>query len=131
MAANILVNRRWVRSSEGIFAGVFAGLSKSFSFDAWLLRLVFILLLLLTGLFPGLFFYLLAYICFPREDQLYDVEEKKILGVCYRISRLKKIEVGLVRFLACTCLFLSLGIAVIGYFLLYILLPEEKDIYPS
>lgn len=126
----IIINRKWIRSKEGVFAGVFSGLSKSFKVEAWILRILFLVFTLLTSLVPGILVYFMCYLCLPREDQVYEAEEKKLLGVCYRISRLKKLEIGLVRLIVCSTVFLSFGLAVVGYLVFYVVLPTIDEIYP-
>ncbi len=49
------------------FAGILGGLGEYFSADATALRVVFILLLLLTGVFPFVIFYILAIFIVPIE----------------------------------------------------------------
>ena len=48
-----------------IVAGVVAGLAKYFSQDPVLFRLLAIFLLLITGIFPGLIIYILAWFFIP------------------------------------------------------------------
>ena len=47
--------------------GVLGGLARFFSMDVYVLRLVVALAVLITGLFPGVFIYLLAWMILPFE----------------------------------------------------------------
>ena len=50
---------------DRIFAGVIGGLAEYFDVDSTLLRLVSVGGLILTGLFPGMLFYLIAIVLVP------------------------------------------------------------------
>ena len=110
-----LHSQKWVRSQNGIFAGVCEGLGKSFDIDPWLIRLVWLASILALG--TGFLVYLIFAFCLPREDRLYDAEQNKLLGVCYRISQSTGLDVGLVRAGAIMLALASLGTTVIGYFI--------------
>lgn len=51
-----------------IVAGVVAGLAKYFSQDPVLFRVGAIFLLLITGIFPGLLLYVIAWILIPKRN---------------------------------------------------------------
>lgn len=59
-----------------MIAGVVAGLAEYFNQDATLWRLAAVLLILLTGFFPGVVLYLIAWIIVPEKDaaRIHDVE---------------------------------------------------------
>ena len=50
-------------------AGIFGGLGDYFEIDANLLRLIAVLLFLISGFFPVLITYVIAWIILPDEDQ--------------------------------------------------------------
>lgn len=54
-------------SQDRILAGVIGGFGTYFGIDATLLRILFVLLLLMTGLIPGAVLYLVAAILMPNQ----------------------------------------------------------------
>jgi phage shock protein C len=58
-----------------MIAGVLAGLARYFEQDPVLFRLVAIVLIVFTGIFPGAVIYLLAWLIMPKETTV----EYKIL----------------------------------------------------
>ncbi|WML46014.1 PspC domain-containing protein [Neobacillus sp. PS3-40] len=63
--------KKWMRSrTNRMLAGVIGGLSEVIGMDAKLLRIIFIILLMVTGFFPmGLLYILLVFIM-PNEQRL-------------------------------------------------------------
>ena len=60
------MTKRLYRSKENVLvAGVLAGVSEYFEHDPTLWRLGFNVLLVLTGLFPGVLIYILAWVIMP------------------------------------------------------------------
>lgn len=60
------MKRKLEREEEhAVVAGVLAGLAKYFDQDPVLFRVIAIAFLILTGVFPGLLFYLIAWIVMP------------------------------------------------------------------
>lgn len=60
---------------KAIVAGVLAGLAEYFEQDPVLFRILAIVFLILTGIFPGLLIYLAAWIVMPkRKGQRVDYE---------------------------------------------------------
>jgi len=53
--------------SKAVVAGVLAGLAEYFNQDPVLLRVAAIVLLILTGLFPGAIFYIIAWLMMPEK----------------------------------------------------------------
>ena len=51
-----------------MFAGVCAGIGKYFDIDPTLVRLVFALLTLITGIIPGILLYVIAMFIIPNEN---------------------------------------------------------------
>jgi len=68
--------QKFVRSEDDVMvAGVIAGLAHYFSQDPLLFRVAAIAFLLITGIFPGLIIYLIAWLMVPRKPRYnYDVE---------------------------------------------------------
>lgn len=59
---------------QAIVAGVLAGMADYFQQDPVLFRLVAIVFLLLTGVFPGLLLYIAAWIVMPKRGKRVDYE---------------------------------------------------------
>lgn len=53
---------------EKIVAGIIAGLADYFNIDRTLLRLIFIFIVLITGFFPMVLIYIIAYFIMPVSD---------------------------------------------------------------
>ena len=54
---------------DRMVAGVLGGWSAYLGLDPSLVRLVYVLMLILTGFFPGIFFYLVMAIIIPLEPK--------------------------------------------------------------
>ena len=62
------IKRRLYRSqNDRIFAGLFGGLGEYFEIDPVILRLVWIVLFIITGIIPGVIIYLIAIFIVPPE----------------------------------------------------------------
>jgi phage shock protein PspC (stress-responsive transcriptional regulator) len=59
-----------------VFAGVISGVAEYWAVDVTMLRIVFVLFVLSTGFFPGVFAYILAIFFIPSEGE--DVGGPKI-----------------------------------------------------
>ncbi|MCO4793846.1 MAG: PspC domain-containing protein [Bacteriovoracaceae bacterium] len=116
---------KWVRSTDGVVAGVFEGLGKRFDMDPNVLRLIWVISVLFFG--SGLLIYLLLAWVLPREDQIAEYQQKKVLGVCRSISRKSGVELGLVRLLAVGSLFISFGLTFVAYLVFAFVMPEEES----
>ena len=117
-------NPRWVRSKDGLVAGVCQGLGESFSIDVWLVRLALIASILFFG--TGLLIYIILAFTLPRADKYQEAQDRILLGVCGRITRRTGTEIGLVRSLCVGLGFLSLGATAVGYIVLYFLMPDSR-----
>lgn len=111
------------RSSNGVIAGVCAGIAKRLDLEPWLVRFLFVCSIIFFG--TGLFLYVLLMLSLPREDRLDHAYDKRIMGVCATIARRSDLDVGLTRFLALLLLVTSFGWAVIAYVVLYFALPTQ------
>lgn len=54
--------------TDRVFAGILGGFAKYFEVDSVLLRVLFILFVLVTGIFPGIIGYILAILVMPLEN---------------------------------------------------------------
>ena len=69
------MKKRLERSDEQVVvAGVLAGMAKYFEQDPALFRIAAIAFLLVTGIFPGLLIYLVAWIVMPKHSKKADYE---------------------------------------------------------
>lgn len=121
-----LARMQWLRSKDGIFGGVCSGLSQQLGVNPWIMRAGWLLTVLFYG--TGILFYLILVFALPREDRLPEARQKRFLGVCARISRKTGIDIGLVRALTVLLGLLSLGSTMVGYVVLYFVLPTEDDV---
>lgn len=53
-----------------MIAGVLAGLARYFDQDPVLFRLLAIVILIITGIFPGAFLYFIAWLIMPKEERV-------------------------------------------------------------
>lgn len=69
------MKKRLERSDEQVvIAGVLAGMADYFKQDPALFRIAAIAFLILTGVFPGLLIYLVAWILMPKRSKTADYE---------------------------------------------------------
>lgn len=54
-------------TDKKILAGVLAGIAEYFNYDPTLVRLLFVLLVILTGIVPGILVYILAALLVPKK----------------------------------------------------------------
>jgi len=115
----------WVRSVDGVFAGVCKGIARRFEVPVWTIRVLWLLSIL--GLGFGFLTYFILAICLPREDKLANAYQKKFLGVCLKASKKFDMDVGILRSITCFVALSSLGTVLIIYFLLFFTLSDESD----
>ena len=123
------LGNRWVRSTDGILAGVCEGVGRRFDIDPWVIRLGWLISVFALG--TGLILYVIIATCLPREDQIGMAHKKKVLGVCNRVSSSLGIEVGLVRSIAVMLGIASLGTTFIGYIILHFVVPDSEEMQQS
>ena len=119
----------WTRSADGLVAGVCTGLARRFGVETWAVRFIWVMAVLFFG--AGLLVYFVLAVCLPREDQVPRAYRRMLLGVCSRLARRTDIEIGLVRVAAIALAGTTLGAAVVGYVVLYFLLPEPDAPQPG
>jgi len=69
------MKKRLKRDQEkAVVAGVMYGLAEYFEQDPVLFRIVAITFLLITGIFPGLILYFVAWVVMPKKDKDAEVE---------------------------------------------------------
>lgn len=116
-----ITTHRWVRSKDGMVAGVAKGLAKALNMEVTFVRLLWI-----VAMFCGIGFlaYIILAVCLPREDRIMEAEEKKLAGVCLRLARRLGMEVGVVRALMVVAALSSLGVTILFYIVLAFALEE-------
>ena len=62
-----MTKRLYKDGKNKIFTGVIGGLGNYFDIDSTLLRLAWLLVVVLTGIFPGVVAYIIAAIIVPKE----------------------------------------------------------------
>lgn len=107
---------RWVRSSDGMVAGVCEGIAKAAGVDPWLVRIGWLVAVLAFG--TGLLAYAVLWLALPRADRAYEADRKRILGVCSWIAKKTGLEAGVVRALAIFLAIPSFGTSILLYFIL-------------
>jgi phage shock protein PspC (stress-responsive transcriptional regulator) len=115
---------KWVRAEDGIIGGVCLSLARELQVEPWLVRAAWLMSLMFLG--TGLVAYIICVIALPRTDRLPEANETMIMGVCIRLAKRSNLEIGLVRLLALTSLFVSLGGAIIGYIVLHFMLHDSS-----
>ncbi len=121
-----LTRMQWVRSPDGMIAGVCEGLGKQLNVNPWVLRAAWSAMILFYG--TGLLFYLIMAYALPRSDKVPAAKEKRYLGVCSRLSRKIGMDIGLIRALTIILALCSFGAVMIGYVILFFVLPEDDGI---
>lgn len=116
---------KWVRSQNGWMAGVCQGLGERFGIEPWVLRAAWLVSVVFLGF--GVLVYLILAFTLPREDNMADSHQEKFLGVCWKLSQKTGLDVGLVRFLTVFLGISSLGATIVGYLVLYFVLPEDAQ----
>ncbi len=120
---------RFMRSSSGILAGVCKGMAQRFQMDVMLARILFIGSVLFFG--TGIGIYIILALSLPREDQLAQAYDSRIMGVCARLALRFDLDVGIVRAVSFLLFFTSLGSTLLFYIILYFVLPQRNELTKS
>ncbi len=65
----MLMKKLFKSNDDKVFTGLIGGLGEHFDTDPVLLRVLWLLMLVLTGLIPGLIIYLVASALVPRKPK--------------------------------------------------------------
>lgn len=63
--------------TERVFAGICGGLSEYFDMDVTLIRLIWLLVVIFTGIFPGVIVYIIAIFIIPNKNEVYKTDTSK------------------------------------------------------
>lgn len=121
----LVINDQWTRSQDGWIAGVCQGLGERFDINPGVLRFIWSISIFFFGV--GVFAYFIFAFCLPVEGSEEKVNQPKILGVCYRLSRIMNVDVGLLRIISILIGLGSLGISALVYILLYFIIPKDES----
>jgi phage shock protein C len=64
------IKKLYRSDTDKVFAGICGGLGEYFSIDATVLRLGWLLMVIFSGIFPGLVAYGLAIVLIPRKPHI-------------------------------------------------------------
>ncbi len=118
---------RWLRSQNGLIAGVCRGLSESLGIDLVLMRIIWLAATFFSFGTCFILYFAMA-ICLPREDRLNYAWQPMILGVSKKIAYKTGIEIGIVRLVFFFLITFSLGTAALMYLVLYFIMPDPHQI---
>lgn len=121
-----LIQQPWTRSESGILAGVCQGMGERFEVDPWIIRVLWILSVL--GLGFGFLLYGILVIALPKENHQQQAQQKRILGVCARLSRSLEVDVGLLRAGALLIALSSLGTTILVYLVLHFVTQGSQEL---
>jgi phage shock protein C len=125
MIVEIVKKPKIYRGTNGIILGVCNGLEKILGRPAWIFRIIWILLSLFYG--AGIVLYFIVGLSLPNESNWEDYQNPKILGVCLNISRHTQVDLSIIRLISATSLFISFGLTILIYIILYFLIPTKED----
>ena len=61
------IKKLYRSDTDRVFAGICGGLSEYFAIDSGLLRLIWLLVVIFSGIFPGVIVYIIAIFIIPRR----------------------------------------------------------------
>lgn len=117
----------WVRSRNGLVAGVFEGIGKLYGINPIVLRLLWICSVLFAGF--GVLLYVVLAVLMPLEGREREYQKPMILGVCDRIARNWGHDLVMVRVLFFGAFLISGGTMFIVYLIMHFLMPHQKIEY--
>ncbi len=119
----------WVRSRNGLVAGVFEGIGRVYGINPVMLRLLWICSVLFLGF--GLLVYVVLAVLMPLEGKEREYQKPMILGVCERISRNWGHDLVMVRALFFGAFLVSGGTMFIAYLVIHFLMPQKTISYDN
>lgn len=130
-----LCRERWDKK----IGGVCGGLGQFLGIDPTIIRILFVLLCIFTGVLPFLVIYIIAWIFIPLGPPVYiqfectrlyrSVREKKIAGICGGIAEILKIDPTIIRIVALFALILTGFFPIfIAYIIGIFIIPEKPEV---
>lgn len=131
------MNRKLYTSPNKKLCGVCGGISDYFNIDPTLVRIIVSAIALATGIFPGLFIYLIAALVMPKSPENYyqlfnntskklkKSTDKKLFGVCGGIAEYFSVDSTIVRLIFALS-FLLFGYGLGLYIVCAIIMPREE-----
>ena len=75
--SNNMKKRLYKSEEDKVFAGVIGGIAEYFDMDPTILRLLYILIAVMTGLVPAILGYIVAALVVPRKPRVHHVEHSE------------------------------------------------------
>lgn len=120
---------RWVRSDNGVFAGICQEIADRTKTDPLIARIILLISMMFFGI--GFIPYIYLWIALPKRSQLDQATTRKILGVCASIAKRSGYDVGLVRLAALVLATLTFGTALMVYMIIYVVENlSDQSLYP-
>lgn len=63
------IKKLYRSNTDKVWAGIIGGLAEYFEIDTTVMRLLFLFLILITGVIPGLIAYLIALLIVPKKPK--------------------------------------------------------------
>lgn len=101
-------------SQDKLIAGVCSGLAKNLSVNPWVIRSLFLALVLFFGI--SILVYFIAWVVIPKARDV-SPKPEMIFGVCSELAYRFNIDVSLLRIVVVMISLSSMGIAIIAYLL--------------
>ncbi len=131
-----IMQRLYRSRTDRVMAGICGGLGNYYNIDPTILRLIFVLLLLFTGIIPLLIAYIIALFIIPleptgtpalqRKKLKRSSQNKMIAGICGGIAETVNADPTIVRLVAVFLCFLSGVIPlVIAYLIAWVIIPKR------
>ncbi len=118
---------KWVRSRNGMVAGVFEGIGRLYGVNPVVLRLLWICSVCFLGF--GFLLYLILAVLMPVEGKERDYQKPMIMGVCERISRNWGHDLVMVRILFFGAFLVSGGTMFLVYLIFHFVMPYKSIAY--
>ena len=74
-----MAQKKLVRSSNKVLAGVLGGIAEYLGTDATLVRIVYVALTIFSAAFPGLLLYIIMVLLMPEKNPNDDIPEAEVV----------------------------------------------------
>lgn len=118
------MNHRLARKEKGPLLGVCEGIAQYLNVEPMAVRIVWLISVLFFG--SGVLFYLFLAVLMPHESKIYDYYRPKFLGIAHHLAYRNQIDLSLIRIMIVAGAFMSLGLVLFAYLVLYLLLPIDE-----